>query len=432
LTVSRATPTTPRSYRPRLRTLLTLVAGRSAFRLAQLAATVVLLPLWGERRYGVYAGAVAAFTWVISLLQAGPEKTVLKLLPRAPRTGPQIVEAIAALLWWLPVPLLVAFAVAVTAGERGTVAIYLGVAAIAVGSGETLLLAGLHRVSGRPHYDFRSGFVLCAVQVALIGLVVAGLGPLGYVAAYVVAQAAVNLVLLARLGRPSLRIRERPGFVRRVVWTVLLMGSPEICLYLCTSVLFTILAASRWSGQVGPLFAVLIVWSAGITFLLYGLRVYAPQVSLQLVGRGGHAATARAARLARVVVGVDLAWVAAALVLVHVTGVLGTSRGSGALLVWIVLLASRTPAVAALIVAGFLLENSDARAPRITGAAGPVSLAAVTVAGLLLVPAYGGIGLLAASATGEAMQALVITALVALGRRPVRPSPAYQGSEVAT
>src|SRR5262245_45317956 len=158
----------PGRYRVRIRTVLSLVAGRSSFRLAQLAANVALLPLWGQQRYGVFAGAVATFTWIIPLLQSGPEKTVLKLLPRAPRTGPQITEALVALLWLLPVPMLAAFGIAVAVGERGPVAIYLGVAAMAVGSGSTLLLAGLHRVGGRPHYDFGSAFTLAVVQVGLI------------------------------------------------------------------------------------------------------------------------------------------------------------------------------------------------------------------------------------------------------------------------
>src|SRR5262245_17171770 len=95
--------------RIRLRTLASLLAGRGTFRLTQLTSTVVLLPLWGTARYGVYAGAVATTSWIISLLLAGPEKTVLKLLPRAPRTGPLILRAVAALLWVLLVPMLVAF-----------------------------------------------------------------------------------------------------------------------------------------------------------------------------------------------------------------------------------------------------------------------------------------------------------------------------------
>src|SRR5215468_4553956 len=70
-------------FQVRLRTLLRLVAGRSSFRLTQLLANALLLSLWGERRYGGYAAAVAAAGWVIALLQAGPEKTILKLLPRA-------------------------------------------------------------------------------------------------------------------------------------------------------------------------------------------------------------------------------------------------------------------------------------------------------------------------------------------------------------
>lgn len=405
-------------HRVRIRTMLSLIAGRSSFRTAQLASNVALLPLWGATRYGAFAGALATFTWVIPLLQAGPEKTVLKLLPRAPRTGPQITELIVALLWLLPAPLLAAFAVAAVVDLNGPATLYLGVATMAVGSGSTLLLAGLHRVAGRPHYDFRVAFTLAAFQVLLIGVVVvADLGPLGYVACIVLAQTIANAVLLVRLGRPSMRIRRRPAFLRRIGWTVLLMGIPEILLYLCTSVLFAMMAASSYSAQVGPLFAVILVWSAVVTFVLYGLRIFAPQVSLRLHGRAGAIGRARAARIGRLVIAIDVVWAGLFVAVLATTGLLDAGRRGDHLLLWAALLASRIPAVVMLLLAGFLVENSDARATRITGLAAVAAFVTTAAVGGVLVFAYGALGLVATGLVAEVVQALMI--LLQLQRRTV-------------
>lgn len=404
-----------------LRTLAALLAGRGVYRLAQLAATVALLPLWGTARYGVYAGAVAAFSWVVALLLTGPEKTVLKLLPRASRTGPLILSAATALLWVLPVPVIAAFAVAVAAGQRGPVAIYLGVGAMATTSGVLLLLAGLHRAVGRPWYDSRSFFFLTVVQLGMLGLVVLGLGPLGYLACLVGIQSALCVLLLVRLGRPSLRIRSRPGFVRRILWTVVLMGSPDVCMYLCTSVLVAILSASAFRDQVGPLFAVELVWGAGVNFLLYALRVYTPQVSVRLVGSAGEVGRRLARRIVGWVVLGELGYLAAIAALLATTDLLGASRGGDALLIWALLFTARTPMLAALICAGYLVENSDARSTRITGAAALASLVAATAVGVVAVPLAGGVGLVIALAVAETAQAAVLRGRLARPTVPVHP-----------
>lgn len=388
-------------YRMRARTFLSLVAGRSSFRLAQLGATVILLPVWGERRYGVYAAAVAAFTWLIPLLQSGPEKTVLKLLPRAPRTGPEIVEALVWFLWCLLIAAPAALVVALASGERGRTAIYVGVAGVAAGSGATLLLAGLHRVTGRPWLDARSGFALAILQVSLVGFAIAGLRPLGYVVCFMGGQTTVNLVLLVKLGRPSLRIRHRPAFLRRVLWTVVLMGLPEVGLYLATSVVFAIMAASHWSFQVGQLFVVLIVWTAGLTLVMYALRVYAPLASIRLLGRAGAAGRFRAAQLCRWIVATDMLWGLAFACIVWRFDVLAITRTNHALWVWSVLYMTRTPGVLLTILSGYLVENSDARSIRITGTAAGISLAVTASAGVLFIPAFGGLGMFGALVLAE-------------------------------
>jgi hypothetical protein len=402
----------PARYRVGVRTLLRLFAGRGSYRLTQLLANALLLSLWGDLRYGGYGAAVAAFGWLIALLQAGPEKTVLKLLPRSPRSGPLITEAVLAGLAGVWLVAVIAFGGCLALGAPGPVVIYAGVATVAVGTGTGLVLAGLHRVGGRPHRDSGASFALTAGQWSLVGVVALGLGPVGYVIGSVALQVLVNAWLLRGLPRPSLRIRERPGFLRRVLLTVVLMGSPEICLFLCSSVRFTVLQSSRWSAQVGPLLVVLLVWSAGITFLLYGLRVYVPQFSLGLAGRAGIAGRARAARLLRWSALAHVVWLATLAGVLAGTPVLAVSRTDTAMLLWAGLAATTAPATIPLIIAGFLVENSDARSTWITGLAALSNLAVESVVGLVLVPRYGGIGVFGTEVIGGLAHVAVMLLLI--------------------
>ena len=406
--------------RIRLPTFAALIFGRGAYRLATLVSTVALLPLWGADRYGTYAGAVAIFSWIIALLVAGPEKTVLKLLPRAPRTGPLIIHAAGALLWVLPVPALAAFATAAALAPHGPVAVYLGVAAMSTTTGVLLLLVGLHRAVGRPWYDARAFLLLTVAQVGLLGLAALGLGPLGYVACMVAVQTALCVVLLARLGRPSLAIRARPAFVRRIWCTVVLMGSPDVCLYLSTGVLVALLSASSFHDQVGPFVAVDIVWSAGVNFLIYALRVYTPWVSVRLIGARGAAARHAARRIAAWVIAGDLAYVAIGLTLLAATDVFDAAGVA----VWAVLFAAQTPMLVALILAGYMVENSDAPSTRITALATAMGLLAATAAGLVAVPLAGGVGVLIAFATAGIVQAATLRAkLTRTPDVPVKETP---------
>ncbi|GAA0911330.1 hypothetical protein [Virgisporangium aurantiacum] len=409
--------------RIRLPTFAALIFGRGAYRLAALVSTVALLPLWGADRYGTYAGAVAIFSWIIALLVAGPEKTVLKLLPRAPRTGPLIIHAAGALLWVLPVPALAAFATAAALAPHGPVAVYLGVAAMSTTTGVLLLLVGLHRAVGRPWYDARAFLLLTVAQVGLLGLAALGLGPLGYVAGMVAVQTALCVVLLTRLGRPSLAIRARPAFVRRIWCTVVLMGSPDVCLYLSTGVLVALLSASSFHDQVGPFVAVDIVWSAGVNFLIYALRVYTPWVSVRLIGARGAAARHAARRIAAWVIAGDLAYVAAGVTLLAATDVFDATGNP--VIVWGVLFAAQTPMLVALILAGYLVENSDAPSTRITALATAMGLLAATAAGLVAVPLAGGVGVLIAFATAGIVQAATLRIKL------TRPAPVKEDVHVA-
>ena len=76
--------------------------------------------------------------------------------------------------------------------------------------------------------------------------------------------------------------------------------------------------------------------------------------------------------------------------------------------------------------AGYLLENTDARAPRITGLAAMVNLALTGLAGLVMVPMWGGVGLVVGLAVAEVGQAMVLLvgARGRFGRRRLDPASA--------
>ncbi len=399
-------------------TLVSLVTGRSAYRLIQAATTVLLLPVWGTEVYGTFAAAMATFAWLMALVLTGPEKTVLKVLPRAPRTGQLITAGLLAVLWWLPLPLVAAFAVVLARYGDGVAAVYVGVAAMQLSIGCTLLLVGLHRAHGRPRPDVATFAAMSAVQVALLAAAVAGLvGPVGFVSGVIVAQLALNVALAVSLGRPSLRLRHRPVFLRRLVCTAALLGAPDLYLYLSTAVLFTILSASVWAAHVGPLYVVVIAWSAGVNLLIYVFRVFAPRTSLALAGRAGPGGRRRAAQVAGRVAVANAAWllmvVAAVLLVPHG----GAAGGLGSVLVWATLLASRAPVMAGMLWASYRLENTDARAPRVAGLAAVAGMVMVAAAGSVTVPAWGAVGVIIAFGAGDLAYTTVI-ALLGPGRRP--------------
>jgi hypothetical protein len=404
-----------RSYTFGLGTLATLVAGRSSYRLIVLATTVLLLPAWGTQRYGTFAAAAAAFSWLSVVAVTGPEKTLLKLRPRAPRVGAAVSDALVAVVWWAPLPLAAGFALAlVLRGADPPVTVYLGVAAMQLSTGCTLLLVGMLRAAGRTRPDAVAYLAMSVAQlVLLVAAVAGGLGPAGYAAAVVALQLGVNLALSATLGRPSLRIRHRPRLLGRLAVTAGLLAAPELFLYLTTAVLFGLLAASAHADQVGGLFAVLLVWSAGFNLLIYLMRVNAPRTALRLTGRAGRAGRARAARLARWVAATSAAWLAGSGVLLVTTDLAGVTDPGRLLPLWTLLLVTRAPVLAGLLWTTFQVENTDATAPRVVAAAAVVGLAAVSLAGLAMVPALGGVGVLVSVGFGELGYALVLAARAA-------------------
>jgi hypothetical protein len=428
VTVDRSLPERLSRYSFSLATLLSLVAGRASYRLIQAATTVLLLPVWGSEVYGTFAAAMASFAWLMALVFTGPEKLVLKLLPRSPRTGPMVTGGLLAMVWWLPLPPVVAFGLVYAGYGAGAPTVYVGVAAMQLSIGCTLLLIGLHRAYGRPRPDVATFATMSAVQVTLLAAAAAGrIGPVGFVAGVIGTQLAMNALLAASLGRPTLLLRRRPRFLGRLAWSALLLGGTDLYLYLSTAVLFTFLAASSWSDQVGPLYVAVIVWSAGVNLLIYVLRIFAPRTSLLLAGRSGPAGRRDAARLAGRTAAVNAAWLVLVVAAIAVLAAIGEAAVFGAVALWVVLLVSRAPAVAGILWAAYRLENTDATAPRVAALAAVVGLATVTVVGLVAVPVLGAVGVVIAYGAGELGFVATLAARGA-GRDP-RGGPRGEGEE---
>lgn len=410
-----STGSTPASragrYTVRTGTLVSLLAGRASYRLIQLSTSVLLLLAWGADTYAAYATASAVFAWVLALVVSGPEKTVLKLLPRGPRTGLMITEALAGVLWWLPLPLVAAFVLVLVATDGGDQAVYVGVAAMMLSAGCTMLLIGVHRALRRPRWDAVSFLVMSLAQLlALAGAAAGPLGPVGYVGFVTGVQLTLNVLLSVTLGRPSARIRHRPGFVRRLAWTSLLLAGPEVGRSLSIGVLFALLAQSATAAQLSRLYVIVVIWFSGVNLLVYLLRVYAPRTSLRLAGRAGHAGRRRAARLSTAAAVIDAGWLAALTLALATTGLAGITSPTSLTVVWAVLMATRAPTAAVVLWASYLLENTDATAVRVSGLAAVVGLGTTAATALGAVPAAGGTGLIASLTAGQLGYAVVVAA----------------------
>jgi hypothetical protein len=400
--------------------LVSLLAGRGLCRFVQYGSTVVLLSAWGAAQYAVYAGALGTFTWLTALTSSGPEKAALKLLPRARRTYPDLYRAFLALAV-LPLPVAAAFgiAAAVTGWSQPTL-VYLGTAAVAANTGGNLLLVGLARARGWLRRDPINHVVLSGTFGGLAVAAVLGLGPVGYLTGLVSALAVLNVDLLRRLGRPSLRIRRRPRLLRQLVGTVALMGGSELTSTAVTSVLFLELSLTRWSRQAAVLFPLILVWSAGVNLFAYLLRVYQPRTSLRLAGRGVHTGRREALRYAPAALALAVAYLLAAGLTVAATGAADVPVGPGLAVAIVLMLAGRTPSFLLLSLMAYRLENIDGRGLRINALGSVLALAAVALTGLWAVPAFGAVGLLCADGVLDVVQA----ATVLLLRRRISPAAA--------
>lgn len=360
---------------PAARTVVSLVVGRGGFRIAYHGIALGLLAIWGADSFAVYASAVGATAW-IALLSSGPEKAVLKLLPRLPHTAAAVVRTA---LLTAAVPLVIAvLLVVVTAGSSAVV--YPLAAAWSAGVGLMTVAVAVHRAAGRPARDSR-GFLVLAVLLAVSVVVVAvgGLSPAGELALLVVVTLGVA-AWSARGTAPSLPTRSRRGVTAAIVRAELMLGLYEPLGSAGVGVLYAVLALSDQRDSSTTLYLALLISSVVGSLTLYLLRIYQPVSSLRLRGAGGQAGIDLARRLltAALISGVLGCAVVAAL---------AGNLAAAALVA--LLLCFEIPIHAVVSLALFILENAGRRELTIAAASAATQFGTVVVLGALLVPVHG-------------------------------------------
>ncbi|MFE9581049.1 hypothetical protein ACFYO1_32065 [Nocardia sp. NPDC006044] len=362
---------------PAARTVVSLVAGRGGFRIAYHGIALGLLATWGADVFAVYASAVGATAW-IALLSSGPEKAVLKLVPRLPRTAAAVVRTA---LLTAAVPLAIAvLLMVVTAGSPAV--IYPLAAAWSAGVGLMTVVVAVHRAAGRPARDSLGFAVLAVLLAASVVLAAAGaLSPVGELALLVLVTFGVA-AWSARGAAPvaSLLARPRRGVTGAVLRAELMLGLYEPLGSAGVGVLYAVLALSDQRGSSTTLYLALLISSVVGSLTLYLLRIYQPVSSLRLRGAGGRAGTDLARRL-----------LTAALI----SGVLGCALVAllagnlSATALIALLLCFEIPIHAVVSLALFILENAGRRELTIAAASAATQFGAVVVLAVLLVPAHG-------------------------------------------
>ncbi|GAA1526572.1 hypothetical protein GCM10009827_049230 [Dactylosporangium maewongense] len=397
----------PRTTAPGGGMMLALFAGRGAFRATSQLAPLVLAVPWGAARFADYAGAVGVSAWTVFVASSG-EKAALKLVPRTRRLGGYIARVVLRVAAVPVTVAAVAFAAAFLSGRdqlRVVAAALLWSAAL----GLLQLAVGLHRVRGHPRTD---AVTFAAMTGALLTLSAVTFHfawpPLWQLTMLAAAALTASAVLLWRLPSGwSVAGRGARGVGtsvrrRRVAWLVLrtcvLLGLPELIASLSLAVCYLILRIAGHGTESGPFYVAVTASGFCSAALTYLLRLRQPVTSLRLRGPAGRAGRAKARRILRFAV------------LLCLPGVpLVAFLAPGTLLLTL-LTCLETPLFALVAYAGYLVENTDGRSPRLTAAAAAVGLVVVTVSAAVLVPHAASSGAMAALLLSAGASALSLDA----------------------
>ena len=402
--------------------LVSLIAGRGAFRVAMLGSSVALLPLWGQSTFADYASAMGRFVFVVPLVNFGVEKTALKLVPRADATRRSLAAALLAAGCLLVVPFLLWLALAALLGWVSLLVTVAGLLAASLGLNQVLV--ALHRALGRPRHDARNFFTLgvaTATATALVPLL--GLEPVGFVAVLLAVTVTLNLALLRGLRAPWREpLRARRVLGPFLVSTMTFMGVADVSRGVSFSMLFLILGSTRFAPEIALLYVTATAADILLGVLEYVLRVFQPQVAPALARRG-LAARRWARQLSFSLVAGGVAWLALAFVaarqLDHALARVPAAPPWTAVLV---LFVACLPLFVAKAVANFLLENLDMGSLRLAAAASVAGTLSVALLGLAAAPRLGALGAVAALAAGEIGNGLfVLTRLRGAGAAAPRP-----------
>jgi hypothetical protein len=406
--------------------LLSLVAGRGAWRVAINLSNVGLLAAWGAAVFAGYASAVGRTVALIPLVSCGVEKAALKLLPRARVARPLLVAAFLTVGCLLALPFLAWVAAEAVWRRSGTEPLQLAVVPLQALLGLNLVLVGLARALGRPRHD-PLNFLALAAALLLLTAMAAGLGlpPLGVVLAELAAVAALDIALLRALPvAPRFAgLLRRRGLLRGLLRTMALIGAYDVAVGASLSLVFVTLSATRFRGESGLLLLVISLWSLLFNGFAYLLRVFQPQVSVALRA-GGMQARQHALRLARLAAVAVAGWLG----LLGVAALLGGGlpavlRGLPLPLAAALVLLPRLPVLALAGGATWLLENADPGSLRLAATAAAGGLAGVAILSAVLVPWLGAPGAMLALSGFEVVQVAVLLGGLNEGRRPGTGQP---------
>ncbi|MET9923388.1 MULTISPECIES: hypothetical protein [unclassified Streptomyces] len=398
--------------RPTARSLASLLAGRTAFRLALLGANAVLLASWGEAGYEPYAAAMGTAQVLTTLTTLGIEKSALKLVPRALRTGPQLITVLlasalllagAAVLW------LAGTALFVRSGGGSTVALGLLAGLYAALLGLNTVLVGLCRALDRNRADVLNFAALSLViATGAGGASLLGWGPEAFTGWILGGTALLNLAQLPALYRATGR-PVRGGVVRPVMTTAALMACGDIAASGTVSVLFVLLGASRHHEQTGHLYLMILASSVLLNGFGYLLRLFQPHVSLTLRSVDPASLDRRVVRRLLPVAAVGAVWSAGSLWLAWSAEQSGLVAPPVAVLLLYVL---GVPIVFTVGSLNYLLENATPHTLRATAVSALGGLLCAVLSGLLLVPALGALGAVTALTVGEVAHAVLARLLL--------------------
>ncbi|TGY95899.1 hypothetical protein E5Z02_32750 [Streptomyces rhizosphaericola] len=419
--------------RPTLRSLASLLAGRTAFRLALLGANAALLASWGDAGYEPYAAAMGTAQVLTTLTALGIEKSALKLVPRATRTGPQLITVLllsALLLTGAAVVWLGCAALFARSGDAVALGLLAGLYAALLGL--NTVLVGLCRALDRNRADVLNFAALSLViAVGAGGVALLGWGPVAFTGWILGGTALLNLAHLPALYRATGR-PVRGAVVRPVVTTSALMACGDIAAAGTVSLLFLMLGASRHHEQTGHLYLMILASSVLLNGFGYLLRLFQPHVSLTLRSVDPASLDRRVVRRLLPVAAAGAVW----------------SAGSLALAWWAERTALAPPPVVVLLLyvlcvplfftvgsLNYLLENATPHTLRATALSALGGLLCAVLLGLVLVPALGALGAVAALASGEVAHAVLARLLLRspLSAGPPRGSrPAHRRQEPPT
>lgn len=377
------------SFGVRGRLVMVLLAGRGAFRATSQLAPLVLAAAWGPARFGDYAGAIGVCAWAMFVAVSG-EKAALKLLPRTRRLGPDVTRVIL-VVGGAPVAIsLLAIGLALALSTGPVPMLVLTAMLWSTSVGLLQVAAGLHRLRGAAGYD-AAAFVGLAAAVAVTTLLTAksGWSPLTQLSLISAAALVVGLVSLVRLPDLALTRGGDRRVTRGVLRACVLLGLPELLGSVTVAVCYLALTVTGQATENGPFYVAAVISGICSAAVIYLLRLGQPAVSTRLRGRAALTARTRAGQLLGVAIAVSAACAAAMAALL-------ASGGSPGRPLLAALTAVEIGLFALVTLAGYLVENTNDRAPVITSVAAFAGLGAAVLAAAALVPTLGAAGAMGA------------------------------------